>query len=138
MKVNIIELQQHGDKRGALISLECQKNIPFEIKRVYYIFNTEKGVVRGYHAHKKLKQLAICLKGQCDFILDDGYERVTVKLNNPGQGLLIDSCMWREMENFSEDCILLILADEIYNESDYIRDYETFKKLVKEHRNDCS
>ena len=131
MNINLIELQQHGDERGALVSLECNKNITFDIRRVYYIYNTNKNVVRGYHAHRKLKQMAICVKGYCTFTLDDGFERISIKLDNPAQGLLIESCLWREMSDFSEDCVLLVLADADYDELDYIREYETFKKIVR-------
>ncbi|EEZ9794195.1 TPA: WxcM-like domain-containing protein, partial [Escherichia coli] len=87
--------------------------------------------VRGYHAHRKLKQMAICVKGYCTFTLDDGFERISIKLDNPAQGLLIESCLWREMSDFSEDCVLLVLADADYDELDYIREYETFKKIVR-------
>lgn len=130
MQVNIIPLQAHGDDRGSLIALEESKNIPFPVKRVYYLFNTKDGVRRGFHAHKALKQVAISVRGSCRFVLDDGSERVEVLLDNPAQGLLIESFMWREMYDFSEDCVLMVLADQFYDESDYIRDYKEFKCLA--------
>ncbi|EAA2688176.1 WxcM-like domain-containing protein [Salmonella enterica subsp. enterica serovar Vitkin] len=130
MNVQLIPLQVHGDERGTLISLERDKNIDFEIRRVYYIFDTKQGVVRGFHAHKNLKQLIIPVKGSCRFILDDGYERVSILLDNPSQGLLVNSLIWREMSDFSDDCVLMILASNEYDESDYIRDYEVFKLAV--------
>jgi dTDP-4-dehydrorhamnose 3,5-epimerase-like enzyme len=128
--IQLIDFQQHGDERGSLVSLEYEKNIPFKIKRVYYIFNTKENVIRGYHAHKDLKQLAICIKGSCEFLLDDGKETCSIVLDNPNKGLLIESFMWREMSSFSQDCVLLVLADEVYNEMDYVRDYNEFKKMV--------
>ncbi|WP_336797005.1 FdtA/QdtA family cupin domain-containing protein [Erwinia aphidicola] len=128
MEIRMIPLQMHGDERGALIALEEEKNIPFEIKRVYYMFKTGKDVRRGFHAHKALKQVAIAVRGSCKFVLDDGYERVEILLDNPAQGLLIDSCIWREMYDFSEDCVLMVLADSIYDEHDYIRNYDDFLK----------
>ncbi|MGT4070160.1 UNVERIFIED_CONTAM: WxcM-like domain-containing protein [Aeromonas hydrophila] len=131
MQVNIIPLQAHGDERGSLIALEEAKNIPFPIRRVYYLFNTLEGVRRGFHAHKELKQVAIAVRGSCRFVLDDGCERVEVLLDNPAQGLLIESFMWREMYDFSEDCVLMVLADQLYDESDYIRDYSQFIDMVK-------
>ncbi|WP_370609644.1 FdtA/QdtA family cupin domain-containing protein [Citrobacter portucalensis] len=134
MKIDFIPLQVHGDDRGALISLEREKNIPFDIRRVYYIFDTKAGVTRGYHAHLKLKQVAIAVKGSCRFILDDGNERVSVMLDNPTQGLLINSFIWREMTDFSDDCVLMVLADMEYEESDYIRDYSTFKLMVQQYQ----
>ncbi|WP_413498578.1 sugar 3,4-ketoisomerase [Buttiauxella gaviniae] len=136
MNINIIELQKHGDERGALVSLEYQKNIPFEIKRVYYIFDTQEKVIRGYHAHKRLKQIAICIKGECKFLLDNGVERISINLNEPSQGLLIESFIWREMYDFSPDCVLLILADEVYDEADYVRDYDSFKAMNLESKKD--
>ncbi|MEZ9520081.1 sugar 3,4-ketoisomerase [Vibrio splendidus] len=132
MNVQLIPLQSHGDSRGSLVSLETHKNIPFDIKRVYYIFDTEKNVERGFHAHKDLKQLAIVVSGSCRFRLDDGKERISVYLDNPSQGLYIDSCIWREMYDFSKDCVLVVLASNHYDEADYIRDYEQFTRYVNE------
>lgn len=126
MEIKIIQLQTHGDERGSLVALEEDKNIPFKIKRVYYMFNTESGVHRGFHAHKSLKQVAIAIRGSCRFVLDNGQERIEITLDNPAQGLLIDSCVWREMYEFSDDCVLMVLADSLYDESDYIRDYSDF------------
>jgi dTDP-4-dehydrorhamnose 3,5-epimerase-like enzyme len=131
MDIKLIQLQSHGDERGSLVSLEEEKNIPFRIKRVYYVFNTKDKVRRGFHAHKKLKQLAIVVKGSCRFLLDDGNEKIEVLLDNPAQGLYIESFVWREMFDFSEDCVLMVLADSVYDEADYVRDYEEFTKMVK-------
>lgn len=131
MQIKLIPLQAHGDDRGSLIALEEGKNIPFPVKRVYYLFNTKEGVHRGFHAHKTLKQVAIAVRGSCRFVLDNGNERVEVLLDNPAQGLLIESFMWREMYDFSEDCVLMVLADQLYDESDYIRDYSKFIKEVE-------
>ncbi|MFC0179618.1 sugar 3,4-ketoisomerase [Thorsellia kenyensis] len=126
MRIELIQLQKLGDERGSLVAIEYDKNIPFEIKRVYYLFNTKLGVMRGSHAHKSLQQVAIALSGSCKFILDDGKERVEILLDNPSQGLYIGPGMWREMYDFSPDCILLVLADQVYEENDYIRIYQEF------------
>ena len=126
MDIKLIQLQKHGDERGQLVALEQSKNIPFPIKRVYYMFETGEDVRRGFHAHKELKQVAIAVRGSCRFVLDDGKERVEILLDNPAQGLLIESVIWREMYDFSDDCVLMVLADQLYDESDYIRDYEAF------------
>lgn len=131
MDITIIDLQSHGDDRGSLIALEQGKNIPFEVKRVYYLFDTKEGVVRGFHAHKELKQVAIAVRGSCTFLLDDGKVKKEVVLNNPAKGLLIESLVWREMCDFSEDCVLMVLADSIYDENDYIRDYDDFLRKTK-------
>jgi len=130
MDIKLIQLQSHGDHRGSLVALEEQKNIPFAIKRVYYLFDTKENVRRGFHAHKELKQLAIVLKGSCRFLLDDGNDKTEVLLDNPAQGLLIESFVWREMFDFSDDCVLMVLADAVYDESDYIRDYSHFVSIV--------
>ncbi|AYH15268.1 sugar 3,4-ketoisomerase [Pectobacterium parmentieri] len=131
MQVKIIQLQTHGDDRGALVALEQEKNIPFEIKRVYYLFKTKEGVRRGFHAHKTLKQVAITVRGSCRFLLDDGNEKVELVLDNPAQGIVIDPHFWHEMYDFSEDCVLMVLADQPYDESDYIRDYDAFLDRVQ-------
>ncbi|ENT6814348.1 FdtA/QdtA family cupin domain-containing protein [Enterobacter kobei] len=126
MKIELIPLQQHGDNRGLLVALEEQRNIPFAIKRVYYLYDTLQGIRRGYHAHKKTRQLAIAVKGSCTFHFDDGKNTKEIVLDNPVQGLMIEPGMWHEMYNFSNDCILMVLADDVYDETDYIRDYEEF------------
>lgn len=126
---NLIHLSVLGDERGSLIALEGNKNIPFDIKRIYYIYGTKTGVSRGFHAHKALKQVAIAVSGSCHFILDNGVEREDILLNNPAQGLLIESFMWREMHDFSDDCVLMVLANQLYDEDDYIRNYDEFISL---------
>lgn len=120
-----------GDDRGSLVALEGGNTVPFEIKRVYYIFGTEQDVARGFHAHYNLKQVAICVTGRCRMILDDGKNREEVLLDSPTKGLLIGDLVWREMHDFSEDCVLLVLASEHYDENDYIRDYDEFVTKVK-------
>lgn len=130
MNVQYLQLQAHGDDRGSLIALEEGKNIPFQVKRVYYMFDTGDGVRRGYHAHKSLKQVAIAVRGSCRFMLDDGREKIDIRLDNPCQGLLIESFIWREMYDFSADCVLMVLADSLYDEADYVRDYATFQAMV--------
>lgn len=127
----LTNLQTLGDDRGSLIALEAGYNAPFDIKRVYYIFDTKKDVIRGYHAHRKLQQLAIAVKGSCAFILDNGMTRQEVLLDNPNQALYIEGLIWREMKEFSSDCVLMVLADEHYDEEDYIRDYDVFMDEVK-------
>ena len=120
-----------GDNRGSLISLEQNSNIPFDIKRVYYIYGTKNDVRRGFHAHKDLEQVLICVSGSCKVLTDDGQIKETILLNSPDKGLLISGLVWREMFDFSDDCVLMVLASELYDESDYIRDYDDFLKEVK-------
>ena len=130
MQDKIINFKVMGDERGSLIAFEENHNVPFDIKRVYYIFDTKEGVERGFHAHINLKQIAIAVKGSCTFILDNGKTREEIKLDNQNQGLLIEGFIWREMKDFSPDCILVVLASEYYNESDYIRDYDKFLEIA--------
>lgn len=126
--IRTIDFKIMGDNRGSLIALEGTYDVPFNIKRVYYIFDTKTKVRRGYHAHKNLKQLCICTSGSCKFLLNDGKNKQTVKLNSPTKGLFIEGLIWREMFEFSDDCVLMVLASEYYEESDYIRDYDEFLK----------
>ena len=120
-----------GDDRGSLVALEGGNTVPFEIKRVYYIFGTEQNVARGFHSHYNLKQVAICVTGRCRMILDDGKNREEVWLDSPTKGLLIGDLVWREMHDFSKDCVLLVLASEHYDENDYIRNYDEFIKVIE-------
>lgn len=122
--------QQHGDERGMLVALEEFKDIPFEIKRVYYLYDTKKEVRRGFHAHRSLEQILICIHGSCRVLLDNGAEKKTVSLEKPYEGLYIANDIWREMYDFSSDAVLLVLASDFYREEDYIRDYEIFKKAM--------
>ena len=119
-----------GDSRGSLVALESSEIVPFNIKRVYYLFDTKDNVTRGNHAHKKLKQVMLCIKRSCMVSLDNGFSRECVNLNSPINGILVEGLIWREMSNFSKDCILLVIASENYDESDYIRDYNEFKKSI--------
>lgn len=128
--IHTISFAPLGDDRGSLVALEAHKTIPFDVKRVYYIFGTQPGVSRGFHAHRALKQVAVCVTGQCRMVLDDGKRRDEVWLDAPTKGLLIGNLVWREMHDFSSDCVLLVLASEHYSEADYIRSYEEFKQAL--------
>ncbi len=131
MNSKIVNLNSHGDERGNLIAIEGMKDLPFDIKRVYYIFGTGKGVRRGFHAHKKLKQLLICVSGKCKIFLDNGDETQVVVLDEPNKGLYIENDIWREMYDFTKDAVLLVLASEYYDENDYIRNYKDFLEYVR-------
>lgn len=120
-----IEFLVNSDDRGKLVSLESGKNIPFEIKRVYYIYDT-KDVSRGFHAHKNLQQVLICISGSCVVTLDDGEVKKEFLLKNPNHGLYVGNMVWREMHDFSDNCVLMVLANDYYNEKDYIKEYDSF------------
>ena len=128
--------QQHGDERGRLVALEEMKDIPFEIKRVYYLYETKERVHRGFHAHRNLEQILICIHGSCDVLLDNGTEKKVISLEKPYEGLFVPNYMWHEMYNFSSDAVLMVLASEYYKEEDYIRDYEVFLKMCKKDDDD--
>ena len=130
MQVVKYVFQPHGDDRGQLVALEEFIDIPFEIKRVYYMYETGEGVRRGFHAHKSLEQILICIHGTCKILLDNGFEKKIVPLEKPYEGLYISNDMWREMYDFSPDAVLLVLASDLYDETEYIRDYDEFIKMV--------
>lgn len=135
MQVVKYVFQSHGDERGQLVALEEMKNIPFDIKRVYYMYDTAEGVRRGLHAHKSLEQILICIHGSCKVLLDNGIEKEVVPLEKPYEGLYIANNMWREVFDFSSDAVLMVLASEYYDENDYIRDYNEFLKTLKKDEN---
>lgn len=130
MLFELIKFNILGDEKGWLISLENNKNIPFDIKRVYYIFDTLEDVRRGFHAHHKINQVAICVKGNCKFLMDNGKNKEIIELDNNYTGLVIPPMVWHEMFDFSSDCVLMVLANDYYYESDYIRNYNDFIKLA--------
>ena len=133
MDYKILTFECHGDQRGQLIALEELKSIPFEIKRVYYMFDTASDAIRGKHAHKSLEQVLICTSGSCKILLDDGNSKTVINLDDPKKGLYISNNLWREMFDFSDDAVLMVLASDYYKEEDYIRNYEEFVKSVKRH-----
>lgn len=131
MNYKILDLNIHGDNRGKLIALEGIKDIPFEIKRVYWIYDTLPDEERGKHSHKDMEQVVIAMDGACDFVLDDGTTKETITLNRPDKALYIGKNIWRVMKNFSYGCKLMILASDYYDEKEYIRNYDEFLKEVK-------
>ena len=120
--------QVKSDARGSLIALEGERDVPFAIERVYFLYGTAPDAERGFHAHWDLQQWAVCVSGACTMVLDDGDSRCEVRLDSPELALHIGSMIWREMKDFSEDSVLLVLASAPYDEADYIRDYDEFLK----------
>lgn len=131
MKIQMYDFQQHGDERGHLSVIEQNKDIPFKIRRVYYLYDTKQGIVRGMHSHKELEQILVCVSGSCKVKLDDGRETSVIVLDDPTKGLYVGVDTWREMYEFSDGAVLLVLASNLYDETDYIRDYDAFKKSIK-------
>lgn len=130
MNFRLINMRVHGDERGKLVSLEGGCDVPFEIKRVYWIFDTAPDQDRGMHAHKNMEQVIVAMDGACQFVLDDGKTREKVWLNRPDVGLYIGKSMWREMNHFSYGCKIMVLASDYYDEKEYIRDYDEFLREV--------
>jgi len=130
LEINIIDLPKITDPRGNLTFAEGLDKVPFEIKRAYWVYDVPGGESRGGHAHKKLRQFVVALSGSFHVTLDNGYERKTVLLNHPYQGLIIETNTWRTLDDFSSGAVCLVLASEHYEAEDYIEDYDEFLKYV--------
>ncbi len=128
----MLNFNAKSDNRGSLIALENLKEIPFEIKRIYYIYDTKPEFPRGAHAHRELEQVLIMMEGSCELVLNDGKNIKNIILNRPDMGIFIGKNMWREMKNFSYGAKLLVLASDFYNEKEYIRDYEEFLRNIND------
>ncbi len=128
----MLNFNAKSDNRGSLIALENLKEIPFEIKRIYYIYDTKPEFPRGVHAHRELEQVLIMMEGSCELVLNDGKNIKNIILNRPDMGIFIGKNMWREMKNFSYGAKLLVLASDFYNEKEYIRDYEEFLRNIND------
>ena len=126
MQIKLIPLQPHGDDRGSLVALEEGKNIPFEIKRVYYLYDIPSGAERGGHSHIEQQEFLVALSGSFDVILNDGQNINKITLNKPFEGLLIPNGIWRELKNFSSGAVCLVLASDVFSEDDYIRELDFF------------
>lgn len=129
--IRFLDIATLGDERGHLIVLENNRGIPFAIKRVYYLTDTQPGVPRGFHAHKELTQVAVCVSGRCLMKMDDGKNKEEVWLDASDKAIVIDKMIWHEMHEFSPGCVLLVLASDFYDEQDYIRNYDEFLELTK-------
>ena len=127
----IMDLPRIADARGNLTFIEENRHIPFEIRRVYYLYDVPGGESRAGHAHKTLEQFLVAASGSFDVILDDGFDRKSFQLNRSYYGLYIPPMVWREIDNFSSGSVCLALASDLFDEQDYIRDYEDFRKIAR-------
>ena len=132
MEIKKIKFPTHTNETGTLSFFESERHIPFDIRRVYYIYDVQGNSRRGFHAHRELQQVLFCIHGSCKLLLDNGTERVDVLLDDPAEGLLIENPIWREMYDFSPGAVLLVMASQYYDEADYIRDYDEFLAFLKE------
>jgi hypothetical protein len=130
--IQLVDLVKITDPRGNLTFVEGKKHVPFDIERVYYLYDVPGGEERAGHAHYNLQQLIIAVSGSFDLIVDDGKERHTITCNRPSQGVLMKSLVWRELNNFSSGAVCLVLASMRYEESDYIRNYQEFLEIAAE------
>jgi hypothetical protein len=128
---SIIELPKIHNRAGNITSIEGSINVPFDIERIYYLYDMPGGESRGGHAHKELQQLIVALSGSFDVLLDDGINKRTITLNRPYFGLYVSPMMWRELTNFSSGGVCMVLASMKYSEDDYIREYQNFKSIVE-------
>ena len=129
---SMLEIDKHHNTQGNISVVENAVTVPFDVKRVYYLYDVPGGESRGGHAHKKLQQFIVAASGSFDVILDDGELKRTFTLNRPYRGLLVVPGIWREIDNFSSGSVCLVLASSGYDEADYIRDYKQFKELKDE------
>ncbi|MEN9306145.1 MAG: hypothetical protein RL173_77 [Fibrobacterota bacterium] len=129
-RVRLIDFPIVHEPRGNLSFIEGQRQIPFDIQRVYYLYDVPGGAVRGGHAHKDLQQVIIALSGSFDVVVDDGTDRKKISLNRSYHGLYLPNMIWRELENFSSGAVCLVLASAYYEEDDYIRDIAQFRTLA--------
>ena len=127
----IIDLPKIADARGNLTFIEGGRHVPFDIKRVYYLYDVPGGAERGGHAHKNLHQLIVAMSGSFDIVVDDGRQKKRIHLNRSYYGLYVCPMIWREMDNFSSGAVCLVLASNLYDAADYYRDYEKFLEALK-------
>ena len=127
---HLISLPKHSDARGGLTFVENQNHIPFDIQRVYYLYDMPLDTARGAHGHKQLRQLIIAISGSFDIVLDDGTDKQNFHLDRPDQGLYVCPMIWRDISKFSTGAVCLVLASELYEEEDYFRDYGEFLKAA--------
>lgn len=127
----IINLPIIKDARGNLTFVEGGNHIPFDIRRIYYLYDVPGGAERGGHAHHDLRQLIIAMSGSFDVVLDDGFNKKRIHLNRSFHGLYLETKVWRELDNFSSGSVCMVLASDIYKESDYVRDYDEYLRLAR-------
>lgn len=132
MEIKKIKFPTYTNETGTLSFFESERHIPFDIRRVYYIYDVQGNSRRGFHAHRDLQQVLFCIHGSCKLLLDNGSEQVNVLLDDPAEGLLIENPIWREMYDFSPGAVLLVMASQYYDEADYIRAYDEFLAFLKE------
>lgn len=130
----VLEFSEFGDERGNLVVIEEKQDIPFKIKRVFYMYGTDSTMVRGSHANRKTEFVLINISGEAKIKLDDGFSRTIVELNKPRMGIYVPPMLWKDMYDFSENSVLLVLASEHYDDSEYIRDYDEYLNEIRKNK----
>lgn len=133
-KCKMLAFEEKGDERGHLVIVEGNKDIPFDIKRVFYIYGSDKGVIRGNHANFNTEFVLINVAGTSKVRVDDGTSQKIFNLDRPHVGIYLPKLVWKDMYDFSEDSVLLVLASEYYDANEYIREYDEYLKIMKEHK----
>lgn len=133
-KIKLIDFNVYNDKYGKLVPIEANRSVPFDIKRVYYIYEVDKNVRRGFHSHKELHQILICVHGSVKILVKTPEKEENILLNNPKTGLYIGPNIWREMYDFTDGAVLLVLASEYYDENDYIRNYDKYEEFYNKQK----
>lgn len=128
---SILNFKSIDDERGSLVALEAGGEIPFDVKRIYYLFNLDINNNRGYHAHKELKQVLVCMHGECKILVDDGKDKEEIILDSSKKGLYLNNCVWREIYDFKKEAVLVAIVSEHYDEADYLRNYDDFIKFIE-------
>jgi len=128
--ISLSNLRSITDDRGQIVFLESGRDLPFEPKRIYYLCNLSPDQPRGFHAHRRTDQVAVCVQGSCEILLDDGASRETIECGDPTRAIRIKPMVWHEMHNFTRDCLLVVFANELYDEADYIRNYDEFQNVL--------
>ena len=130
----IVSLQDCSDERGSMKVLSFGRELPFPIKRAFFTYNSAEASLRGDHAHIDSREAFVCLQGSCEMTVDDGEQSHLLLLHDPGEMLIVEPFTWKKLEHYSADCILLVLTDRLYEEADYVRDYDVFLQMCKERK----
>lgn len=131
VNTRMVDFKEHGGEYGSLVAVEAEKDIPFQVKRVYYIYDVEEDCRRGFHSHNDLEQVLICLHGSVKILIKTPFEEETIELNSRNRGLYIGPMVWREMFDWQDEAVLLVLASKYYSEKDYIRDYNEYENTAR-------
>lgn len=130
-KYRLLQFPERGDERGHLVVIENNKEIPFSTERIFYMYGSDENIIRGQHANRNSQFVLINLRGSCKVLADDGETKEIIELNKPHEGIYLDKMVWKDMYDFSSDSLLLVLSSHIYDEYEYVRNYDEFLALIR-------